>query len=1150
MADESTPSFVAARIRAEAAEVKRLAELYAKTDEGRLAAQQQILELEEQALAIERNIAKTKEQQLKADEKLKQNAHEKAKLEQQRAEVEAKRQTEQSQFEAAQLRAIGAETKRNAELNAKTTKEQYDAKQRVLDLERQALELEKQRAQTPMERLRADEALKNNAHEQTRLAKERQEALDKESSIVTKMSSGAAILKNWWQEIAVAVYGVVRGIREMDEMMETAFTQRSIMGNLPFEIDQTRTATMGLVGDMDLARVAVQANRFGVAQNSEDMAKLAEAATKLGLSVGKDAASSVEDLTLALARNSPMILDNLGIVLKKSQAITLYAEKLGKAEDALTAQERAEAFMKIGLDKAKEAADKVTLSVTDQERAWISARQTWDQLVRETIPAVTSETGEMWSAMAEGGEIARDMLPLLSGALKLLGVVLKPVVFYFSFWAKQMAILGRLAGELGDVVDFLGDKASEAGDAASKWFDEWGGEAAQGLREMFSGLAEEGGGMLTSLRESVEEQIPAVKNLTGAWDILKHTILDIPISSPLLKPVAEAVEEVNKHKAKQQYFLKAEEAAEAAKLAYLEEQVKDTEFAVKLGEAQGKSAKDLEAAYQEQLSAKIALLGVTEGQAAVEELLRDEQVRQAKAEAKARKGKGSGPTEADRVKAAGEIQLKIWEDRINLIELEARLRDNLEDTAVYESKVRYAIALEELKLEKEVLAVTRAKNSVEREKNAARIEAIEREMELLRLEQELEDRERANELVDAAAKATKEQAEINAEFRRQEAAGIAEVISLQDFRFKRREQQIQHEGAMAQATARNDIQRLLAAQETERALHDNRMRMRRAEYEAQLRDIEARQSAAEAMDVIGDPDAFLKQQDEFRQIAHDREMSRLEFEMDMRRAMEAEQVAMLQREKARVQQQLAMLDQGLSAFEEFRGQATQLAGFFTERNNAEEDAALQRTISNLESRGEAQKAAIEAEIEAAEGNVDQQNKLRRKAAQQERALQRQIELAQAQHEDRRKRQEMRAAGTQMMITGAVETVKAVAAFASFNYIEGALHTAAAAVAFTQGAMLLAGKIPGGGAVAALGNGGGGGMSAGDSGQEYVDPSSVPGSVPGEAARRESATPQANSNVGGGNTVVLQIGTVMGTLDEDACKNLARQIEKSKYAREA
>jgi hypothetical protein len=62
-------------------------------------------------------------------------------------------------------------------------------------------------------------------------------------------------------------------------------------------------------------------------------------------------------------------------------------------------------------------------------------------------------------------------------------------------------------------------------------------------------------------------------------------------------------------------------------------------------------------------------------------------------------------------------------------------------------------------------------------------------------------------------------------------------------------------------------------------------------------------------------------------------------------------------------------------------------------------------------------------------------------------------------EAKREKAALRARGVEAVARGALETVESVAAFASFNYIQGALHAVAAGVAFATGISMLAGKIP-------------------------------------------------------------------------------------------
>ena len=115
---------------------------------------------------------------------------------------------------------------------------------------------------------------------------------------------------------------------------------------------------MGLVDDTTLATAALQAQRFGVVENAQEFAKLAEVATKLAVTSGQDAAKGIEDLTLALSRQSPMILDNLEITLKLGEAQDRYAETLGKATKDLTDAEKEEAF-RVEAMKAAEAATQI-----------------------------------------------------------------------------------------------------------------------------------------------------------------------------------------------------------------------------------------------------------------------------------------------------------------------------------------------------------------------------------------------------------------------------------------------------------------------------------------------------------------------------------------------------------------------------------------------------------------------------------------------------------------------------------------------------------------------------------------------------------------------------------------------------------------------
>ncbi len=192
--------------------------------------------------------------------------------------------------------------------------------------------------------------------------------------------------------IATAVVGAIKGI---DALVERSQKLQDVMGNLPFGIDAAATATGGLVDKFTLAKSAIAANRLGVAKTEEEFARLTAIGSKLARSLGRDATSGVEDLTTALARQSPMILDNLGITLKAEEANKAYAEQIHKTVDQLTDAEKKQAFVTIALQKGEEAAAGVTLSVDNATKSWLRAKTELQDLASDTLPAVTAALGDM-----------------------------------------------------------------------------------------------------------------------------------------------------------------------------------------------------------------------------------------------------------------------------------------------------------------------------------------------------------------------------------------------------------------------------------------------------------------------------------------------------------------------------------------------------------------------------------------------------------------------------------------------------------------------------------------------------------------------------------------------------------------------------------
>jgi hypothetical protein len=131
----------------------------------------------------------------------------------------------------------------------------------------------------------------------------------------------------------------------------------------------TRTATKGLITDLDIMAAANKALLLGLPVTADEFGVLAQAATALGKAMKLDAKQSLDDFITALGRSSPMILDNLGLTVKLGEANAAYKQQLGIVGRELTDNEKKLAFYNAAVDAAKRKTEElggVQLTVADQ----------------------------------------------------------------------------------------------------------------------------------------------------------------------------------------------------------------------------------------------------------------------------------------------------------------------------------------------------------------------------------------------------------------------------------------------------------------------------------------------------------------------------------------------------------------------------------------------------------------------------------------------------------------------------------------------------------------------------------------------------------------------------------------------------------------
>lgn len=173
--------------------------------------------------------------------------------------------------------------------------------------------------------------------------------------------------------------------------------QKSVGADATQSLNDLRDATQGLVSDMDLMKQANNAVLLGVDDGTGKFDDLAAAALKLGSVMGITATQSLESLTIGIGRQSRLVLDNLGVIVKAEEAYKSYAAQLGKTVDALTDVEKKQAFNAAATESITEKAAKLA-------EIEITASGAFQQLKA----AVENQTNEFVKSLSANEDLAES----------------------------------------------------------------------------------------------------------------------------------------------------------------------------------------------------------------------------------------------------------------------------------------------------------------------------------------------------------------------------------------------------------------------------------------------------------------------------------------------------------------------------------------------------------------------------------------------------------------------------------------------------------------------------------------------------------------------------------------------------------------------
>lgn len=153
-------------------------------------------------------------------------------------------------------------------------------------------------------------------------------------------------------------------------------------------LEAMQDATRGALSEQQAMASANQLMQMGLANSSEELAQLAEMATRLGGAMGKDATASLEEFSLLLANQSIPRLDTFGISAGKVRT------RINELTSTVAGMTREQAFMTAVMEEGQTSMDRLGPAVDDAalsfERAEATAADFRAELGERLAPAISN----------------------------------------------------------------------------------------------------------------------------------------------------------------------------------------------------------------------------------------------------------------------------------------------------------------------------------------------------------------------------------------------------------------------------------------------------------------------------------------------------------------------------------------------------------------------------------------------------------------------------------------------------------------------------------------------------------------------------------------------------------------------------------------
>lgn len=329
-------------------------------------------------------------------------------------------------------------------------------------------------------------------------------------------------------------------------------------------LNHLRKLSAGTIADKDLMLSANRAMILGVAKNTDEFGQLMQIARLRAKDMGIETTQAFNDIVTGIGRGSPLILDNLGIIVKQEEAQKAYAASLGKTTQELTANEQREALkyavLKNGMEQVQQAGEQ-TLTYSERlSQLNATFENVKARIGRAMLPAMEAlasgfdlsglsaeEANIKYNELSKGlyrvAKAIMGVIKTIETGARALGVGFNTIKLgtqtitkgaidtaksIGDMFGANTDGLEQLSNGMGEVMDETNDKLLNGVDKTSKAFKEIGEEFleaynADNFKEVDTSFSE----MSKSLTEGTEETGASAQDLTEKIEALQGRLIDL-----------------------------------------------------------------------------------------------------------------------------------------------------------------------------------------------------------------------------------------------------------------------------------------------------------------------------------------------------------------------------------------------------------------------------------------------------------------------------------------------------------------------------------------------------------------------------------------------------------------------------------------------